>query len=344
MFFQRNDLKRAVCLILCLLLLGSLSSAVLADNAPQEDEEEPAAEEFNYTPIKFGEYDRFSVLDAEELDARIQDFMKEKNLNDRLFAISYCYIATGETWTRNGDSFLDGCSLYKIALNMVLSNREHEGLLTQDTKLHSYKLGYIEQRSLQNSDNKVSEAVLPDVGGIQGLRKTQAELAGIPEEALPADYYRTVEVSPNMMNGLLKELYINCEQYPHVIENMLLANPGHYFRLNLGDTVDIAQKYGGRPEYLHTAAIIYTPYPVLLTVMTYNAARAEKVLGACAELIVDYTAGLDERLEQALAAEEAENARLEAEAEARRIAEQEAEAKAEAARLLTQLASRFFGR
>ena len=72
----------------------------------------------------------------------------------------------------------------------------------------------------------------------------------------------------------------------------------------------------------HTAAIIYLPNPIILTVMTLDNPVAESTIADLGKLFADYSLTVDARLEQYRAEQEA--ARL-AEEEARRQAEEEAQ-------------------
>jgi len=87
-----------------------------------------------------------------------------------------------------------------------------------------------------------------------------------------------------------------------VADCLMNAQPGHYFRLNLGDEVPIAQKYGyyhddeDGSDWTHTAGIFYTPNPFVLTVMTRYGGMGETIIGDLAALFYEYTRELDTRL------------------------------------------------
>ena len=55
---------------------------------------------------------------------------------------------------------------------------------------------------------------------------------------------------------------------------------------------------------MNCAAIVYTPQPFLLTVLTSSVSSAETVLGELAELFTDYTLSLDGELEALSKAEQ----------------------------------------
>lgn len=180
-------------------------------------------------------------------------------------------------------------------------------------------ISYIEKMSLTYSHNEISEMMIGYFGPFREYRLMQAELAGVPEEELPEEYFSNNIFSANFMLGVLETLYNDPATYPNVIECLLEAQPEHYFRLRLEGQYDVAQKYGGGDHYLHTAGILYTPTPCLVVVMTYYVSNAEAVIGDLAQMLADYSLTLDQRADQR---EEEARLQAEAEAEAARLEEQ----------------------
>ena len=134
-----------------------------------------------------------------------------------------------------------------------------------------------------------------------------------------------------------------------IIDCLKRAQPTDYFHLYIDPELEVAQKYGSYKEFNNTSGIIYTPNPVILTVMTSDLARAELVIGEAAKMFVDYTYTLDGKLnsykeEKARAEEEAkqkaaEEAAAQAEEEARLAKEAEEKAAAEEAARQAELAA-----
>ncbi|MBR4578474.1 MAG: serine hydrolase [Oscillospiraceae bacterium] len=299
------------------------------EEAPAEPEED---DELNH------------LLDLQELDGLVSQFIHERGINENNLEIAFCYTGTGETYFRNADKYIIGASLYKLSLNMGLARKVAAGELQQSDSIYGMDISYIERRSLVYSDNAVSEALIGYFAPFRDYRLMQAEIAGIPEEELPEEYFSSNTFSARFMLGVLQELWSNTDNYPNVVECMLEANPGEYFRRSMDGKYTVAQKYGGGDGYLHTAGIIYTPTPILLVVMSYRVTKAETVIADLAKLMTDYSLTLDQRrdtiLEERAEAErlaQEEAARLKAEEEARIAAEEEAkrlaEEKAEAERL-----------
>ena len=372
--------RRAAVLLIFLMLFQlmcfpawALGSARFDDDeAPGEEAAPPAEEPVQdfvvyaentqlSTPAPDPDDDTYYVLDAEELSALVDKFMKERGIQADRFGVAFCYTGTGETWSYNGDMFMQGASLYKLSMNMGLAKLVYSGELNQTDKVEGMDIDYIEMRSLTFSDNNVSEKIITyfsnRLGSFRNYKLMQAEIAGADPDALPWEYYNSNFFSPNFNLGVLKELYAHPEQYPNVLDCLYNANPGHYFRMTMDGKYTVAQKYGGGSGFLHTAGIIYTPTPILLVVMTRRVSNAEYAIANMATLMTDYALTMDKRIqdhydeiarqeeearraeeEARLAAEAEERARLEAEEAARRAEEEARRAEEEARRAAEQAA------
>ena len=143
------------------------------------------------------------------------------------------------------------------------------------------------------------------------------------------DFYDYSYFTARFMTQVMQTLYYEQDRFPNVIENLLLAQPGQYFKGGITD-VQIAQKYGnfqdsmGR-QFTHDTGIIYTENPFILTIMTKNMGQADTVIAEFCHDFEDYARSLDEQLpayEQAQQAAEEEARRLAEEEEQRRLAEE----------------------
>lgn len=282
------------------------------------------------------------LLNPEELDEMFDAFRVERDLDETNFSVAYCYTGTGETWFYNEDTYFEGASLYKLPLMMAIARKVSSGELQQTDQIYGIDISYMQEMALTYSNNEISEMMIGYFQPFKDYRTMLAEIAGIPIEEVPDDYFRTNTYSARFMLGVLQELYNNQETYPNIIPCLLNAQPNQFFRLNLEGQYEIAQKYGSAASHTHTAGIIYTPTPCLVVVMTKYAYAAERVIGDAAQLLAEYSLTLDERQAQRIAEAEAreaarleEEARLKAEQEAAEQARLEAEEAAaeEAARL-----------
>ncbi len=350
----RKKIAIALMLILLAELLCSTSLAAQADTVPDQEATAQEAEPADASDESAEEEDYFPVLDQEELNAIVEDFMAKRGIKADRFAVSYFYTGTEEGWSKNGDWYTNGASLYKLSLMMGLARKVSAGELSQEDKINGMTISYIEKRALTYSDNNVGEQIITyfcnQLGSFRAYRLMQAGIAGVPEEDLPASYFSSNEYSTNYMMGVLKELYYNQEKYPSVIDYLLLANTDGYLHIGLNGGYPVAQKYGGGDGYFHIAGIVYTPTPFLVSIMSYRVSNAASVIVDLCRVLTDYTLTLDARIaehqaelerqaeearraeeEARLAAEAEERARLEAEEAARR-AEEEARQAAIAAR------------
>lgn len=269
--------KRILCLALAVGLMAPLFPAARAADAP------------------------VTVLDGDALTGLVEDYLRENDRSGDGIFISYCYTGTGEIWLYNGDNFSEGASLYKLPLSMRIDGALARGELTPESELCGYNVMYALDRMLVYSDNRVAERLL-SLYSYSELRAFGAQLSGLSAESCPLAYASTNDYSARFLLGLLLELYCRSADYPDMLGCMLRASPERFFRLTLEGEYGVAQKYGSRRPALNTAAIVYTPRPFLLSVLTTNVSGAETVLGDLAELFAEYTLTLDKTLD-ALGAE-----------------------------------------
>ncbi len=303
--------KKTLCLVLLLVVLTGLLALLIsvvrtadADTPPSvtaspTPSATPEAQPADTSPTPSPTPDTskpITVIDSDALTELVENYLRENNRSGGGIAISYCYTGTGEIWLYNGDTFFEGASLYKLPLSMLIDNGIARGDLTPESELCGMNVMYALERMLVYSDNTVAEFLL-GLYEPSELRALGAQMAGLSEESCPLAYARTNDYSPRFMLGLLLELYRHSEDYPDVLNYMLLASPGRFFRLTLEGQYDVAQKYGSHLPTLNSAAVIYTPRPFLLTVLTANSGGAEIVLGDMAELFAEYTLTLDEKID-----------------------------------------------
>lgn len=244
-----------------------------------------------------------TVIDGGALTALVESYLEENSVDPDRVAISYCYTATGEIWMYNADRFSPGASFYKLPLSMGVDRDITAGKILPGEKFHGTRILSAMERILVNSNNPAAEDLLQYFDDTP-FRSIVMELAGLPEEICPVDSIGGNEYSPRLMLGILLELYRNAGLYPEVINFMIQANPERFFRSTLEGRYIVAQKYGSSVPHMNCAAIVYTPQPFLLTVLTSSVSSAETVLGDLAELFTDYTLSLDEELEALSKAEQ----------------------------------------
>lgn len=272
----------------------------------------------------------------------IEDFLLSYNIDPDSVAIGYRNTVTGEEGYWNGDTYMVAGSMYKVALNMYWAEKVYLGEMDWDELISggAYKpdLPYetVQYMSIVESDNDYSSALFERIGTYREYRAEVAPFYGVDPFKVSEKYYENNFSTPRQMIYCLDLLYSQPERYPNVLDYMLQAAPGSYFRYK-ETRYAIAQKYGFLMDGMTTVAdccgIVYTDDPFLLVMFTENVDQGLERLGDLCVLMCDYTQyhtawRLREEEEAArLAAEE--EARLAAEEEARLAAEEEARLAAE---------------
>lgn len=293
-----------------------------------------------------------TIFDPDELQSMADSFIQEYSgygVKADNISFAYTYLATGETWFYNPDTWYYSASMYKVPLMMILAEKEANGELTQESDVKGLTLAYAEESILVYSNNDYAHLMLNYLGTDKEAREMYKQFSPLPDDYYDPDFIDYSYFTVRFMNDVMTTLYNAPERFPHIIDCLKRAQPTDYFHLYIDPELEVAQKYGSYKEFNNTSGIIYTPNPVILTVMTSNLARAELVIGEAARMFVDYTYTLDGKLnsykeEKARAEEEAkqkaaEEAAAQAEEEARLAKEAEEKAAAEEAARQAELAA-----
>ena len=313
---MKRSSKSCFSLLLALFLLLSCAPAAFAD--------EPLASE--------GMEDR-GLIDAAALDSWMEEYVAQNGLNGdyQVFSVGFCYTGTGDFWFWNADQWMYSASLYKVPVSMLLAEKEAAGELTQDTVITnqyaSGTLAHLESTALTFSNNDSGHALVEYMGGSYAGKCADqiVKFTSLPESYFTSDDYNNLSYyTARFMTHVMKTLYDGGEEaFPHVIEYLLDAQPDDYYNSAAGlkGSYAIAQKYGAFVEQNgnnnnHCAAIIYTPTPVIVVVMTKNVGDYQRRIAEVGSYLADYSLQLDEKK----AAQEQEALSL--------AAAQEAEAKA----------------
>ena len=281
---MKNSLKKLFPLLLCLALLLSLAPGALAEGADE------------------------SILDEEALDQWIQDYLKQQGIGggNQVFSVGFCYTATGDAWYYNGDAFMYSASMYKVPVAMLLAEKEAAGQITQETDLGGGTLRYLESTALTFSNNDSGHAMLNYLGEDNSGKASRLcmQYASLDKSYFDQDFFDYSYYSARFITQVMQTLFEGGEErFPHVIENLLLAQPDSYLNLRLMGKYDVAQKYGAFQERNgnsnnHITAIVYTPTPIIVTVMTRNVEDYQRLMAEIGEYLANYSLELDEKLAQ----------------------------------------------
>ncbi len=314
-------MKSKICRLLCLLLALSLLSV---PTPAARAEEPPPAEE--------------SLIDEDYLNQWIADYLERRGIVQSWqdFSVGFCYTATGDCWFHDADVFMYSASLYKVPVCMLVAEKEAAGLVSPEDRIQGSTLEYLESMALIRSSNDCGHVLVSYMGGSywgkcsdQSIRFTDLDEDYFERSFFDQSYY-----TARFMTQVMRTLYEGGdERFPHVIEYLLQAQPDEYMNILLKDRWPVAQKYGAYDEQNgynnnHAAAIIYTPTPIVVVVMTRNVGDYQNRIAEVADFLADYSLELDQKLQER-EAREAEEAARQAEEQARQAAEEQARQEAE---------------
>ena len=298
--------KRILALLLCLVLLGGTVAFAEGSYIPPEEED-------------------YGILDPEALQQIVDAYCDRKGLNRENISVGFCYTATGDTWYYNPDTWYYSASMYKVPVMMILAERYKAGEITDETRISGLTLAEANEYILVYSHNDYAHAMMHYIGTDAECRTLYQDYAELPKEYYVQDFYDYSYFTARFMTQVMQTLYYEQERFPNVIDHLLLAQPGQYFKAGITD-VPVAQKYGnfqdsmGR-QFTHDTGIIYTDNPFILTIMSKNMGQSDAVVADFCHDFEDYARTLDAalpayQLAQQQAAEEEEQRRLAEEAAA----------------------------
>ena len=285
--------------------------------------EQPAASEASAEQVAAEAAENSGIIDAALLNQWADDFATEHQLTDSYkdFSIGFCYTGTGDSWYYNADVWMYSASMYKVPVSMLLAEKVASGELTQQSTVSGITVEYAESTALVYSNNDSGHAIVSYLGGTYaGKCSDQTEkYTDLPSDYFSSDFIDVSYYTARYMTQVMKTLYDGGEEkFPHVIEYLLQAQPGAYFRLSqkVESSYQVAQKFGAYEEpngnnNNHCTAIIYTPTPIIVTVMTRNVMDYQNIIAQVGEYLADYSLERDQQVE---AWRQAETERAEAEA------------------------------
>ena len=292
---MKKNAFRLLSLLLALLLLPALVPAALAEG----DSEAEGLLDEDYLREWMAAYGHGQGMDRDWQD----------------FSVGFCYTPTGDCWFYNGDVFMYSASMYKVPVSMLIAEKIASGEFTWTDTIQGSTVEYLVQEALVRSNNDYGHVLAAYLGGsYSGKCSDQAAAyTDLPADYFPDEFYRSSYYSARFMTQVLHTLYEGGEErFPRVIDYMLQAQPEEYMNLKLKDRWPVAQKYGAYDDGSgynnnHDAAIIYTPSPIIVVVMTRNVSDYQNHIANIANFLAEYSLTLDEKL----AAREAERAEAE---------------------------------
>lgn len=265
--------RKILALLLMLALLLPLAPAAMA-----EGEEDDA---------------RFAGRSWEEI---IDEFLAEHNAAPESVACGWCNTVTGEEHYHNADQYMVSGSMYKVPINMIFTEKVHNGEIGWDTFIGGYRYEYCLHATIVDSNNDIAKGMWDYLGGYQPYRHILAPYMGEDPDTVEEKFYENNFFTPRQMIYALKLLATESERFPKLIDEMLQAEPNKYFKERAHD-YDIAQKYGYWPDpngwhvALNDCAIIYTEEPICIVIFidSVNEQASRELLKDYCDLMIAYT-------------------------------------------------------
>ena len=290
-----------VVLMVILLLTGSFPAC-----AEQNTEDDPLPSPQATPSVEVTEDGH---IDAERLKQWVDDYLKADGWDAEQCAMSIglWYPATDETWFYNPDEWMYGVNWSKLPISMVFAEKLANGELTNDTVITGITLEYALQTVLESSSGPSFYSMVTYLGGdtVSNCAELVPQYAGLPDSYYTDDFYQRSYYTARIMMEVTKTLYQGGdERFPNVLEYMKQSQPWDMFkrdeniRVNLNASQTHAASWGdGAGDYIHCTGVIYTPTPIVLTIMMKNISDLD-ILGGVAGHIAVMATELDARQQQ----------------------------------------------
>lgn len=242
------------------------------------------------------------VGSVEELVTR---YIRQKGLSPATFAFFYESLPDGESYRYNADQAINAASTIKVPLNMLYedayaqktmdpqdriifipSDMEVGGgeLLQKHRPQEALTYAYLQEQSLEYSDNTATNMLVRGLGGFSRFRQLLKQYS---TAKLPAEFDTQNVVTMNYMGDVMKKLYQQRNHYAKIIEYMKHAAEGEFLKAST-DVFTIAQKYGQYQGFLHVVGIVYTPKPYIVGIYTMNRVDGEALIQELNQWLLAY--------------------------------------------------------
>ena len=246
-----------------------------------------------------------AMAEGEEDDARfagrsweeiVDEFLAEHHADPASVACGWCNTVTGEEHYHNADQYMVSGSMYKVPINMIFTEKVHNGEIGWDTFIGGYRYEYCLHATIVDSNNDIAKGMWDYLGGYQPYRHILAPYMGEDPDTVDEKFYENNFFTPRQMIYALKLLATESERFPKLIDEMLQAEPNKYFKERAHD-YDIAQKYGYWPDpngwhvALNDCAIIYTEEPICIVIFIDSVSEqaSRELLKDYCDLMIAYT-------------------------------------------------------
>lgn len=248
------------------------------------------------------------MIDGDTLKQFFDNYLHENYCDgeDQCLSIALWVPDTDEYWFYNPDVWMYGVNWYRLPVSMYLAEKVSKGELTMDTVVNGITLEYAITTALAATSNPSASSMVLYLGGnmTTNCADLTKGLSNMPDSYFVDEYYQENAYTARLMLEITKTLYLGGEErFPLVEESMKEAMPEDFFKRdwNVGHDYVIAQTNAaywgdGAGDRVHCTGILYTPAPIVLTVMMKNIADMD-IMGGVAWRFAHLGAALSERLQ-----------------------------------------------
>ena len=245
-------------------------------------------------------------IDGERLKQWVDAYLKADGWDAPQCAMSIglWYPGIDETWFYNPDEWMYGVNWSKLPISMVFAEKLAAGELSNDSVITGITLEYALQTVLENSSGPSFYSMVTYLGGdtVSNCAELVPQYVGLPEDYYVDDFYQRSYYTARIMTEVTKTLYQGGdERFPNVLKYMKESQPWDMFkrdeniRVNLNASQTHAASWGdGAGDYIHCTGVIYTPTPIVLTIMMKNISDLD-ILGGVAGHIALMATEMDAR-------------------------------------------------
>lgn len=228
------------------------------------------------------------------LDARVQQFVDEYDLDEDSFSLAYYNTASGESWQYNGDTYMFAASTYKLPLNMYYYMQENAGNIDPDEAIGMYTLSQAHYLSIVQSDNPSSEAMMYALGSYAQYKNLMFSSFGTEKYQDP-DFIDPIAWQDNyypadFLMDVLQYLYSNHAQFAELLCYMSDPDQINGFDNDLCAETTVYQKQGWYDYVNDVAEIVMSDQPYLAVIMVDVEGRYDsaEICSAANDLLYQY--------------------------------------------------------
>lgn len=204
----------------------------------------------------------------------------------------YLNLATGEEHYWQGDKWEFCGSMYKVPLNMYVTEKIVNGTFDWEKKYPEIPYQYAMKETLLNSSNEWAKFLWESCGSYTDYKMGVMPYMGIKQSDLHGVYEVDNKFTARQFIRCLQTLYENPDRFPSILDTMMDAEPERFFRY-AEKRYPIAQKYGYVVEnysyYTNACGIVFTDEPIAIVMFTRNALYPDETLSAYCTAMCDYT-------------------------------------------------------